>query len=791
MDDKSLHTLELGRVLERLARHASFSAGSERILAMRPAVDRTAAVHWQAETTQARLLFERHSGISLGGARDIRPAAEDAVRGITLLPETLLAIRATLQSARALERMLTRFAEEAPDLARIAARLDEAPGLIDAISRTFNEDGEILDSASPALGVLRAEVRTAHERLLTRLNRILSEHAAHLQEPIITQRAGRYVIPLRAEFKGKLPGIVHDQSSSGATLFIEPLSAVETGNRWRAAVLQEGEEIHRILAELSALVAAHHDTLVATVEALADLDAALARALYAEELEAVAPELVDFPSSPTSEFSPLLLYSARHPLLDPTSVVPIDIALRPGVRALVITGPNTGGKTVALKTAGLLTLMAQCGMHIPAGEGSHIAFFDSIFADIGDEQSIEQSLSTFSAHIGQITRILAGATPRSLVILDELGSGTDPQEGSGLARAILAWLLRREISTLVATHYPELKAFANDTAGAENASMEFNLRTLRPTYRLVLGLPGRSNALAIAGRLGLAEEILAEARAMVSDADQHADRLLEKIQRDRDAVRRERADAEKLTRRAHERERDLARRLERIDEERRRLVEETRTQAEAELDGLREELRALRRRASSAAGPELQRIEADARERTEQAVRQVPIPAGAPPAAPQRPPRVGDSIRMRGLGLTGQITACENGEYTVQLGALRLRAQRSDFLLMDEPSAPPADQPAKKPVQASIPRPAERASPGMELDLRGKMVEEGLIELERYLDSAFLSGLPWVRIIHGKGSGKLRAAVRDALRTSPQVASVETGGEQEGGDGVTIARLAV
>jgi DNA mismatch repair protein MutS2 len=789
MDEKSLRTLELDRVLERLAGHTSFSAGRDRVLAMRPSADPAATDQLLDETTQARAMLERHSDITIGGARDIRPYAEDAVRGITLLPEALLAIRATLQSARSLNRSLTRIAEEAPDLARIASRMREAPGLIDAISRTFNEEGDILDGASPALGAIRAEVRTAHERLLTRLNRVLAEHAAQLQEPIITQRAGRYVVPLRAEFKGRLRGIVHDQSSSGATLFVEPLTVVELGNRWRETVLQEQEEIHRILAELSKQVGLHREALAETVDALADLDAALARARYADEQNAVRPALLPFPTSPPDDFSPLLLYAARHPLLDPETVVPIDIALRPGVKALVITGPNTGGKTVALKTAGLLALMAQCGMHIPAGEGSHVAFFDTVFADIGDEQSIEQSLSTFSSHIGQIIRILAAATPRSLVILDELGSGTDPQEGSGLARAILSWLLRRNISTLVATHYPELKTYAHDTPGAENASMEFNLRTLRPTYRLQLGLPGRSNALAIAGRLGLTEEILAEARSMVSVTDREADRLLEKIQRDREAARRERADAETLARRGHDRERDLARRLDRIDQERRQMLEEARERAADETKELLDELRELRRRAGNAAAQELREIEADARTLADRVEQPVALPETQPAARPQREARVGDTIRMRGLGLTGKITAIEDGIFTVQLGALHLRAERSDFLPAEEPPSTVVEPRASSIAQPRVA--AARPSPGLELDLRGKMVEEGLAELERYLDSAFLSGLPWVRIIHGKGSGRLRTAVREVLRNHPQVTSAESGGENEGGDGVTIARLAV
>jgi DNA mismatch repair protein MutS2 len=786
MDEKSIHTLELEQVLERLAQRASFSAGRERILASRPAADIETANRLLRETSQARSLLDRHSEVSIGGARDVRPLAEDAARGITLLPESILAVRSTLQSARAVKRSLSRLAEEVPDLARIAAAMDDGGGLIDAIGRVMSDEGAVLDAASPKLAALRVEVRVTQDRLLARLQRTLSEHASQLQEPIITQREGRYVIPLRAEFKGRLRGIVHDQSASGATLFVEPLAVVELGNRWREAVLEEEEEIRRILAELSAKIGEQRNGLRQTVDALAEFDAAAARARYSEELSAAPADLLEIPDSPGAEFSPLLLYSARHPLLSPATVVPIDIALRPGVKALVITGPNTGGKTVALKTAGLLALMARCGMHIPAGPGSKTAFFDSVYADIGDEQSIEQSLSTFSAHIGQIIRILAAATPRSLVILDELGAGTDPQEGAGLARAILAALLRRGIPTLVATHYPELKAFAYNTPGAENASMEFDLRTLQPTYHLVLGLPGRSNALAIARRLGLSEEILAEARSMVDAGDLEADRLLENIQRERETARHHRADAEKLNARALQRERTLAHRLNAIGEEREAILEEARTRAGKELTDLQNELRDLRRRAGTAAAQELQQIAAEARDLEEKIERHTEKKAPEIAPGPTRNPRIGETVRMKGLGVSGKITAREDDRYEIQLGALRIRADRGDFTVSDQPPAPAA-QPAadRPPVRVMTPKP----SPGLELDLRGKIVEDGLIELERYIDSAALAGLPWVRIIHGKGTGRMRTAVREALRSHPQVASIETPGESEGGEGVTIVRL--
>jgi DNA mismatch repair protein MutS2 len=792
MDEKSLHTLELPRVLERLATFASFSAGIERALAARPLETIADANRMLEETGQARALFLRHADITLGGARDIRPIAEDATRGITLLPPALLYVRATLQAARSLARALTRQHSDIPDLVRLASHIPECPGLIEAIGRVLNDEGEVLDNASERLGTLRAEIRSSLDRLLSRLQRVIAEHASDLQEPIITQRDGRYVVPLRAECKGRLRGIVHDQSASGATLFVEPLTTVELGNRWRESTLAEQEEVRRILSELTALVGEARAPLIATVEALAELDFAFARGRYAEALGAERPELIDFSRAGDEEFSPLYLYAARHPLLDPEKVVAVDIGLRAGIQALVITGPNTGGKTVSLKTAGLLTLMAQCGLFIPAGSGSRVAFFDSVFADIGDEQSIEQSLSTFSAHIGQIVRILRGATAHSLVLFDELGSGTDPQEGSALARAILVELLRRGINSLVATHYPELKAFAHDTPGAENASMEFDVRSLRPTYRLILGLPGRSNALAIAERLGLDPALLQEARSMVSTTDLEADRLLEKIQRERETARRERADAEKLTQRAREKERALALRLEHIEAERRAILEEARAEAREEVEAALAELRELRRRAgsditrTSETGALVEQARALQRRLDEPAR---PTEVGMP-TTPRREPVVGDRVRLRSLKLEGEILTSNGVDFEVRVGALRVRASREDLALHDEiPTGnPPVREPTarKSAVPASLPA---KPSPGLEIDLRGKRVEDALVDLDRYLDSASLAGLPWVRIIHGKGTGRMRAAVRETLRAHPAIASTENGQENEGGDGVTVARL--
>ncbi len=803
MDSKSIRTLELPLVLARLADFTSFSAGRARALESLPSSEIETVALWQRQTTEARRLLATRGEVSVGGARDVRAAVTAAARGSTLQPEELLAIRQTVVAGRTLGRLIRRAGEEYPALTLEAAGLHEMPELIDAIDRTLDDDGEVRDGASERLAAIRAELRRAHDRLLGRLQRVLSEHASHLQEQIITQREGRYVVPLRAEFKGRVRGIVHDQSASGATLFIEPLVTVELNNRWKEQQLLEKEEIRRILAELSSQVGRAAEALQATVAALAELDLILARARYADAIGANEPVLAAAPpaqtppdarpagaqagSAPGLAPGTLSLSAARHPLLDPASVVPIDLELQAGVGAIVITGPNTGGKTVALKTAGLLALMCQCGLHVPAASGSSLAVFDSVFADIGDEQSIQQSLSTFSSHITQVIRILERATPRSLVILDELGAGTDPTEGSALARAILIRLVSSGIPTLVATHYPELKAFAHATPGVVNASVEFDPRTLLPTYRIALGVPGQSNALAIAARLGLADEILDRARSMISPEDMAASRLLEQIQRDREAVRTERSQATAARREASETETKLSRRLARIEDERQALIDAARDEAQREVQALREELRGLRRRAHESVvqgGPDtLRSIESEAKALDDR-LEAKPAPALFE-TAPARRPRVGDTVHLRSVGIQGKVVAVSGENLELMVGALRVRAEFGDVALREAPAATP-------PARSAPPTPPapERRPPGMELNLRGMTVEEALIDLDRYLDSAFLARLPFVRIIHGKGTGRLRTAIREALRAHSLVSSVQEAGEAEGGEGVTIARIA-
>lgn len=793
MDAKSLQTLELPNILDRLATYAAFSASKELARAIRPTNDLDESCRRQAETTEARTLLSMVPDLTVGGAHDMRPQATAAARGVVLEPTQLLDLKSTLIAARTMRRRFGKDQASFPVLAVLAGGLEPLPGLIDAVSRVLDDRGEVLDSASDRLATIRRDLRTAHDRLLGKLQRLLSDPklSPMLQEPIITQRDGRFVIPLRTEFKGRIKSVIHDQSASGATLFIEPLTVVELNNQMRELQLAERDEIRRILAELSQQVGQQSESIIQTVEALANLDLAFAKARYADMLRANEPILKPFEPRADSHHpgSTIRLLAARHPLLDPETVVPIDLTLDSDTYALVITGPNTGGKTVSLKTAGLLALMAQCGLHLPVVSGSELSVFDAVYADIGDEQSIEQSLSTFSSHISNIIDLLKHASPRSLVILDELGAGTDPQEGAALARAILGILLERQVTTLVATHYPELKMYAHTTSGVSNASVEFDLESLRPTYHLTIGLPGRSNALAIAGRLGLDEEIVERARAMVSPEDLRAEDLLEEIHHQRDMARQDRVETEQARERAQALEAELARRLGEIDDERVDLLERARLEAGAEVEAVQEQLGDLRRRLSIAAQP-LEALEAVESE-IETLEDQITEPVSRPTAdinLPARSIRPGDRVRLHSINATGVVTDLSPKQAEVQIGRLRIRTRLDELTPLGEDE--PAPEYRRSETRESSVRKGIAPAPPLELDLRGHTVDEGLEELERRLDAAYLAGMPFVRVIHGKGTGRLREAIRQALHGNPYVASFEPGKAREGGDGVTVVQLA-
>ncbi|MDY6876832.1 MAG: endonuclease MutS2 [Chloroflexota bacterium] len=791
MDAKHLATLEFPKVTARLATYASFSAGAELTHALTPATDLQEA-HWRVETTsEARILLETKPATTLGGAHDVRPLVTAAQRGAVLPPPELLDVRDTLVAARNLHRTLSRLEAQFPNLAHIAGRIQPCPEVVEEINRCLDERGNVRDNASPELARIRREVRVAHDRIQDKLQNIVhSPHnALFLQEPIITQREGRYVIPLKADFKGRIRGVVHDASASGATIFIEPLSVVELNNAWRELQLKEQQEVHRILAHLSNLVAESAAEVEQTVEALAALDLAFAKAKYADDIDATAPELIPFHQHPISNVqhrATIRLFGARHPLLDPATVVPINVVLDDETHVLIITGPNTGGKTVSLKTVGLLTLMAQAGLHIPVEHGSALSLFEAIYADIGDEQSIEQNLSTFSSHLNNITSFLDQVGEHSLVLLDELGAGTDPAEGAALARALLDHFRHRGATTFVATHYPELKTYAQLTPGVRNACVEFDPETLSPTYRLTIGLPGRSNAFAIAQRLGLPRGIIGAARKMVSPADLHTENMLADIHRlriqtaqARDEANEARTEAQKLTR-------DLRERLSTIEQERQEILERAREETTAELERLRVEVRGLRRRLQTTAAP-LEAVTA-----VEEAIAELestvpepePLEHSTPPGSAsllaQRTIRPGDTVWVRPLNAEGQVTETNGDEAEVLVGQARIRVRLTALELRTPPPSKP-----EEPTISTYTVP----SPGVRLDLRGCTSEEALQRLDRYLDTASRAGLPWVRVIHGKGTGALRQAVRSFLTDHPLVSGYKAGDDREGGAGVTIAKL--
>lgn len=820
MDKKTLHTLEYFKVLDRVAAYTAFAGSRDMVLALQPTRDIYEARMRQADTAEAIRFLTTRPDFSIGGVRDVRGPVDLASHGGVLTPAELMDIKSTLVAARTITRTFERLKDAFPNLTSLVGQLPPPVGLVDSITRAISDRGDILDSASPKLGVIRRDIRISHDRLMSKLQRMVGDPntSTYLQDAIITQRDGRYVLPLRAEFKGRIKSIIHDQSASGATLFVEPIAVVELNNKYRELQLAERDEERRILAELSYQVGSHAGEIQKVVEVIASLDLALACAKYAEDTGSTEPGLHSFrerrkqtqPNKTSNSNqdqvsshpgSIIRLVQARHPLLDPNTVVAIDVELDPQTYAMIITGPNTGGKTVTLKTVGLLALMAQSGLHIPAHSGSQISLFEEIYADIGDEQSIEQSLSTFSGHITNIIRILKQADRESLVILDELGAGTDPQEGAALARAILDHLLARGITTLVTTHHPELKTYAHSTPGVVNASVEFDLETLRPTFHLTVGLPGRSNALAIAQRLGLLPSIIESARSELRPEDLRAEDMLDEIHRQRDSSRRARSESEQLRKEAESLRQELSSRLEKIEDERRQVLFEARKDAENQLRELQQEIDRIRMELARARQP-LEVVEAVEQkleileELVEQPVER--LEPELPGRVERRALRPGDKVYLRTLKAQGVLTSLSEDEVEVQVGVLRVRARLEEL----EPagSVQPTGQVSQPAVRARVRKAVENSagksidvappvSPGIELDLRGQRAEEALDSLDTYLDAAYLAGLPFVRIIHGKGTGKLRQSVREALSHHPHVSAYESGGEKEGGDGVTVAQL--
>jgi len=782
----AIEILEFEDIRQQLARHTSFSAGRELALHLEPTDDFAEASRRQQATTEALRLPGLRPGLHLGGVHDVRPSAERASIGGALSPEELLDVASTVRGARAWRRGLAPLLDEAPTLLELSdVFLSDHPGLAEDIQDAIGEAGEVLDSASPALGRIRTELRGAHDRLVTRLRELMASSPFRdaVQDPVVTQRAGRYVIPIRAEFRGAVPGIVHDQSASGATLFVEPLAVVEMGNRWRTLRLDEEREVERILRALSMEVGQEADPLTRSVEGLAQIDLARASAALAEQQRATAPELVRLPRPPGQPV--LKLIQARHPLLR-GDVVPITLELGGDFDVLLITGPNTGGKTVALKTAGLLSLMATSGLYVPADEGSLVAVFERIQADIGDEQSLQQSLSTFSGHVSRIVRMLRDADSCSLILLDELGAGTDPREGAAIARALMDFLRSGGAYVIATTHYPELKSYADATDRVENASVEFDLQTLSPTYRLMIGTPGRSNALAIAERLGMPHEVLEAARTYVAPQALEAEVMVDQIARERATAEDARARALKEAAEAATLKARARTALREAERQHREVWQRATTEAEEELAELRREAHRLRLQLASArdrgASGE------PAREAIESALT---LPAFKAPPAPVQVPvepepavpatvALGAEVMVPRLGLPGRVLAIRDDDVEVEVLGRRVRMP-----LRELEGATRAVRPVPLERAPVVSLATDRGDVPLQLDLRGLRRDEALERLETYLEDAALAGLANARIVHGKGTGAIRQAVRERLRSSRYVARFASEPDATGGDGAT------
>ncbi len=789
MDARSQALLEFPLVRERLAAATSFPPSQRLAESLEPSADPVIVARQLDETDQARALLSERPGVGVGGAHDIGPWVDRAARGGRLEPEQFLGIADTLDAAA---RLATSLADERrPLLRELGREVHPLPAIRSTLARSFDPVGELLDTASPRLGGLRAAVRVAYDRLRRRLDALVgAELGGALQDPIVTLRNGRYVVPVKAEARSRVKGIVHDASGSGQTLFIEPLVAVELGNAWREAQAAEQEEVGRILDELSALVAVNAAALRETLDALARFDLWAAKASLAADMDATRAETADRPE--------VVLLSARHPGLT-GRVVPIDIRIGDGYTALVVTGPNTGGKTVTLRTLGLLSLMHQAGLHIPAEAGSKLPVWRDVFADIGDEQSVAQSLSTFSGHLRRITTIVAEAGPGTLVLLDELGAGTDPTEGSALAQALLDHFIRAGAIVAATTHYAELKAYAHTTPGARNAAVEFDLDTLSPTYRLTIGLPGGSQAFAIAERLGLPESIVADARSRLTEAQRSFEATLA-------AIRETEGETSEALERARSAEQRATDALRTAQEERRRArrerdeqVRKAREEAERILGELRDELAATRRM--------LERETVTAPSLDAAMSRAETIAAGLPPveAAAEEPLpepgaarawKVGDRARSRSGGWEGRIAALGKGgrRATLEAGGLRVSVEVDDLgpAIGAPPSVgggTPSGAGATAASNAASLRLERARTVASSLDLRGARVEEALEALDRYLDDAGVAGLGSATIIHGLGTGALRDAVRTAASVHPLVRSVRPGERGEGGDGATVVTL--
>ena len=786
--EKSRSKLELDRVLTMLSGCAGSSEGKTACLALMPSSDLEQVQQWLNETTAAVALSTRKGYPGFADVKDVTQSLDRAERGGTLQPKELLHIAGVLRCTRSVKGYLSED-EDTNILTPLFQMLIPNKYLEERIFGAILTEEEIADTASPALADIRRHMRIQSAKIKDSLQKVISSpaYSKYLREPIITIRQGRYVVPVKSECKNDVPGLVHDVSATGSTYFVEPMSAVNANNALRELELKEKKEIERILAELSAEVAGYREAITDNVRLLVQLDVIFAKAKLAFQMRAWAPLM--------NEEGRIELRNARHPLIDPQKVVPISLRLGSDFDTMIITGPNTGGKTVTLKTVGLLTLMAECGLHVPAGDGSCLSTFDAILADIGDEQSIAQSLSTFSSHMRTIVDIVAQCDSRTLVLFDELGAGTDPAEGAALAIALIEFCRKMGSRVVATTHYAELKLYAMRTANVINASCEFSVETLQPTYKLLIGIPGKSNAFAISRKLGLSEDILKEAADLVTQSDKDFEDVLTQLEQQRQQMESARAEAERLRLETAKIKQQSEEFNAQLQKEREKAMEQARREAQQIIEDARrtanaatEEIKALKKQLAENADTqginqrqaELRRSlnDAESKLRSNQVQKERP--------APTRGILVGDTVELLKLGTKASVLAInKDGTYQLQAGILKLTAKADEIYLLEQEN--PYKQKGGRPVHSG--REMKMSAMASEIDLRGMDAVEAICVLDRYLDEAMRSNLSSVRIIHGKGTGVLRAAVQQSLRKNKFVKTFRLGVYGEGEDGVTIAEF--
>ena len=793
MNEKVLHTLEYNKILDQLTEYAFSADAKSRCQKLRPITDRAQIEQLQQQTSDALSRLFKYGSLSFSGVTDIRDSLKRLEIGGALSAIELLRVCSLLESAkRAKAFARSQDDNDQPDdsLTSLFAGIEPLTPLCDEIRRCILSEDEIADDASSTLHSIRRSMRGMNDKIRAQMNSMINNTTtrSYLQDTVITMRDGRYCLPVKAEAKSLVPGMIHDQSSTGSTLFIEPMAVVNLNNEYKELQLREQEEIEVILAGLSNLTASYATQLLADYELLTELDFIFARAAFAQTYNGVAPLFNDD--------GRIHIRKGRHPLLDPKKVVPIDVRLGEDFRLLIVTGPNTGGKTVSLKPVGLLTLMGQSGLHIPASERSELGIFDEVFADIGDEQSIEQSLSTFSSHMVNIIRILEQVNDRSLVLFDELCAGTDPTEGAALAISILSKLHLYGARIMATTHYSELKVYALSTPGVENACCEFDVATLSPTYRLLIGIPGKSNAFAISEKLGLPTDLITDAKGRISKSEGDFEDLIADLEKSRSTIEREQLEINQYKAEIESLKKKLEQKQERLDSSRDKILREANEQAYSILkeakDVADETIRNFNKYGKAGAPvSEMEKERTKLRGKMDKAAQKMSEQkkASVPNHNVPKKLRIGDSVKVISMNLKGTVHSLPNarGDLYVQMGILRSLVNINDLILLEE-DATPGTKKFQKTSAGKI-KMSKSASVSTEINLIGKTTDEAIPLLDKYLDDAYLAHLPSVRIVHGKGTGALRNAVQAHLKRLKYVKSFHLGEFGEGDAGVTIAEF--